>query len=375
MAEKALKTVQDQLDCSICLETYTDPKLLQCLHVYCQKCLVKLVVRDQQGQLSLSCPICRQATPVPANGVAGLQPAFHINRLLELAEELKKTTNVTDPPARAERVERATPYNKTKLCCREHAGREVDLYCVTCEEPICVKCLVIGAEHHGHDCEELDKAFEKYKVEITASLEPMEKQLATIKKALAQLDTRCGEISDQQAAIEVDVHKTFRRLREVLNVRETEVIGQLHQMTQRKLKELAVQRDQIETTLARVGSCIGFMRESLQTGSQGEVLLMKTAVVKQVKELTATFPPDMLEPNAEADMTFSAVTDTITACQNYGQVSAPGSPDPSKCHATGKGVEVAVVGETSTAVLQAVNFKGEPCREQVLSQSVSLCQR
>ena len=65
MAEKALKKVEDQLiDCSICLETYTDPKLLQCLHVFCRKCLVKLVVRDQQGQLILTCPICRQDTPV-----------------------------------------------------------------------------------------------------------------------------------------------------------------------------------------------------------------------------------------------------------------------------------------------------------------------
>ena len=90
MAEKALKKVEDQLDCSVCLETYTDPKLLQCLHVFCRKCLAKLVVRDQQGQLILTCPICRQDTPVPANGTAGLQPAFHIIPFLEIAEELKK---------------------------------------------------------------------------------------------------------------------------------------------------------------------------------------------------------------------------------------------------------------------------------------------
>ena len=36
MAEKSLK---DKL---LCLDTYTDPKLLQCLHVFCQTCLVRL---------------------------------------------------------------------------------------------------------------------------------------------------------------------------------------------------------------------------------------------------------------------------------------------------------------------------------------------
>ena len=74
--------------------------------------------------------------------------------------------------------------------------------------------------------------------------------------------------------------------------------------------------------------------ESFKTGS----LSMKSSVVKQVKELTTTFPPDMLKPSTEADVVFSALADVATASQNYGQVSAPGLPDPSKCHATGKGM-------------------------------------
>ena len=374
MAEKTLKKVEEELNCSICLDTYSDPKLLQCFHAYCRKCLVKLVVRDQQGQLILTCPICRHDTPVPANGVAGLQPAFQINHLLEIMEEHKKAA--ADPPASAEKAERdsasLTSRDKVKVCCREHAGKEVELFCETCGEPVCVKCAIKGGKHHSHDCEELDKAFERYKVEVTASLEPMEKQVTTITKALAQLDARCAEISDQRAAVEADVHTAFRKLQRILDTRKTELIGQLHHITQRKLKKLAVQRDQLETTLAQLSSCLGFMRESLKTGSQEEVLLMKSSVVKQVKELTTTFPPDTLKPNTEADAIFSALADVATACRNYGQVSAPGLPDPSKCHATGKGIEAAVVGEMSTAVLQAVNFKGQPCEEPIQSSECEL---
>ena len=374
MAEKTLKKVEEELNCSICLDTYSDPKLLQCFHAYCRKCLVKLVVRDQQGQLILTCPICRHDTPVPANGVAGLQPAFQINHFLEIMEEHKKAA--ADPPASAEKAERdsasLTSRDKVKVCCREHAGKEVELFCETCGEPVCVKCAIKGGKHHSHDCEELDKAFERYKVEVTASLEPMEKQVTTITKALAQLDARCVEISDQRAAVKADVHTTFGKLQHILDTRKTELIGQLHHITQRKLKGLAVQRDQLETTLAQLSSCLGFMRESLKTGSQEEVLLMKSSVVKQVKELTTTFPPDMLKPSTEADAIFSALADVATACRNYGQVSAPGLPDPSKCHATGKSLEAAVVGEMSTAVLQAVNFKGQPCEEPIQSSECEL---
>ena len=91
-----------------------------------------------------------------------------------------------------------------------------------------------------------------------------------------------------------------------------------------------------------------------------------------MKELTTIFPPDMLKPSTEADVIFSDLADVATACRNYGQVSAPGLPDPSKCHATGKGIEAAVVGEMSTAVFQAVNFKGQPCEEPIQSSECEL---
>ena len=104
----------------------------------------------------------------------------------------------------------------------------------------------------------------------------MEKQLGIINKALAQLNARCGEISDQQEAIEADIHNNVRRLHEFLDVRKTELISQLHQITQAKLKGLAVQKDQIETTQAQLSSCLEFMRESLKTGNQGEEFMRES---------------------------------------------------------------------------------------------------
>ena len=373
MAEKVLQDVEDQLNCSVCLDTYTDPKLLQCYHIYCKKCLVKLVVRDQQGgQLTLTCPTCRHTTPVPANGVTGLQPALQINHLLEVVEKHKKAA--ADPSAGAN-VERdstsLTQHNKIKVCCPEHGGKEVELYCETCGEPICLRCALKGGKHHNHDYEELDKAFERYSIDITASLEPMEKQLTTINKALAWLDTRHAKISDQRAAIEADIHSTFTKIQSILDARKTELISRLHQITQRKLKGLAVQRDQLETTLARIRSCLGFMRDSLES-NQAEVLMMKTNTHKQVKELTTTFPPDMLKPNTEANMFFSALAGMSAACQKYGQVSAFSLPDHSQSYATGKGLEIAAVGETSTSVLQVIDYKGRPCEEPVVSSEIEL---
>ena len=362
MAEEALKKLEEQLNCSICLDTYTNPKLLQCFHVYCQQCLVPLVDRDQRGQLGLTCPICRQVTPVPNRGVAGLQSAFHINHLLELQDSFQKLDN---PAAALEEAVGGTtnvaPSREAVRHCFEHPEEELKLYCETCGELVCLKCAIKDlGKHFGHNCKELAKAFQEYKEEITSSLEPMEKQVATLKGVLAQVNTHCGKIHDQRETTEVEIHTTFRRLQEVLNVRETELVHQLHRITQSKLKALAVQRDKIETILAQLSSCLLFMGESLREANKDDALMMKTNTVNTVKELTTPLQPDILKPSKEADIIFSALADLRSMCRDYEQMFAQCPPDPSKCHATGKGLEIAVVGEKSTCILHAVNGGAMP---------------
>ena len=96
-------------------------------------------------------------------------------------------------------------------------------------------------------------------------------------------------------------------------------------MTQAKLKGLAAKSDQIETILAQLSSCLHFMRESLKTGNENDVLMMKVNTVQQVKELTTPFQPDMLKPNTEANMIFSALADMTALCQKYGSISVNSS--------------------------------------------------
>ena len=368
MAEEALKKLEEQVNCSICLDTFTDPKLLQCFHVFCRQCLVPLGVRDQQG---LTCPTCRQVTPIPDRGVAGLQSAFHINNLLEIQDSFKQIPNPLAELAGAAVESTATiSRNVVPRCCYEHASQELKLYCETCGELVCVQCIIQNGKHHDHDCKLLHKAFSKYQEEITSSLEPMENKVVIVKEALAVIKQRCGEISDQQAAIKDKVHATFEQLREILTVREAEIIDQLHQRTQGKLKNLAAQSDQIETILAQLDSCLHFMKESIKPGNESDVLMMKSNTVHQVRELITPISIDIVEPNTEADTTFSALADMTEICQNYSQVIPLTNPDPSQCHTIGKGD--VVVGQRFTTTVQAINYEGKPCVEPIKSLECEL---
>ena len=118
----------------------------------------------------------------------------------------------------------------------------------------------------------------------------------------------------------------------------------------------------METIHAQLKSCLDYMEKSIQTEHQGDALKTKTTVVKQVKELTTTIQPATLQPNTEADIGFSASADITASCRQFGQVALPsGSPNPSKCHISGKGLKAAEVGQKATAILQVFNSTGEPC--------------
>jgi hypothetical protein len=174
-----------------------------------------------------------------------------------------------------------------------------------------------GGKHHDHDYDELHQVFDK----IASSLEPMENQVTTITKALTQLDAHHGEISDQQAATADNIHVAFSRLRDILNVRETELIGQLDKITESKLKHLATQKDQLKTTLARLNSCLHHMRESLRTE---DVLMMKSDTMQQMKELTIPFRQDTLKPNTEADLKFSIMENMTNIFYDCGEILLSG---------------------------------------------------
>ena len=409
VAEQALKKLEDQLTCAICLDAFKDPKLLQCFHVYCKDCLQRLVIRqdvDSQGQLSLTCPTCRQSTLLPATGVSGLQSAFHIHHLFEIQEALEKVKEPQNVQCEkcTKSIQTATkfcrdcgkfvcdkctdvhsewedfskhevvsidqvqssvkqlipPKKVVPLYCSQHhdQGKELDLYCETCGELICLHCTV--KKHKDHQYDLVGDTFERHKAEITASLEPIENQFGVVNKAREQLDTRSLELDNLQATLEASVQTQIGRLQELLESRKAELIGQVKETIQMKKKNLAAQKDEVDTLHTQLEGCLSFVKESLRTGSQGEVMKMKKAVVKQMKEMTDNFKSDNLSPRESANVKFTASSElAASVCQQFGEVYLQASPE--KSYATGKGLGVTRCNERATAIVHIVDDVGKAC--------------
>ena len=403
VAKQALKKLEDQLTCAICLDAFKDPKLLQCFHVYCKDCLQRLVVTDRQGQLSLRCPTCRQSTLLPpATSVSDLQPAFHIHHLFEIQDALEK---VKEPQkvlcTKCNKNRSATSYcrdcgkyicslcttihsdwddfaghevvaleqleskmkeldalKKVTFYCSLHKGKELEIYCETCEELICHNCIVTKHCRPEHKYSLLDDTFEQHKSEIVMSLEPIEKQVSIVNKALEELGQQSTKVDDQRGRTKTEIAQLFQQIFEVLQARKADLDSQVDQLANQKLKNLAAQKNEVETVQTQLASCLSFVRESLRTGSKGEVMKMKKTVVKQIKEMTDNFKPDMLPPCERANVRFIASPELLKACEQFGKVFLQ-QTSPGKCYATGKGLEAVKLGERATAVLYVIDQKGK----------------
>ena len=62
--DELFMNLKERVTCSICLDTYTEPKILSCLHTFCCECLERHA-RRSQTQGKFQCPECREEIDLP----------------------------------------------------------------------------------------------------------------------------------------------------------------------------------------------------------------------------------------------------------------------------------------------------------------------
>ena len=202
----------------------------------------------------------------------------------------------------------------------------------------------------------MPESFTKQEKVIVDSLKPVEEQIAVLERAVESVDTQCAAVVEQKTAVVAEIRTAVAHLRQALEARETDLVGTAEQTAQQKLKTLATQRDGFELQLGQLRSCQGFVEESRHTCSQGEILRMKSPLVKQVNDLTGSFKPETLALAEQADMVFShRLPELVKACQQFGKVYC----GPENCRASGEGIKVAMRGQTAAVSVEALDREGE----------------
>ena len=166
------------LICDVCLEIYQDPKFLPCHHTFCTGCIQKLADCHRDNP-TFPCPTCHKQTTLPAGGVAALQSNFYIS---------------------SDVLERA---RKGNLFCPIHIQWELELFCVPCDQAMCISCKQM--DHHSHQTVDLDKAAKLKKKELTGERSRVQNVLAEIVQQVEAVMSRRQRLQDRKTAVEAAI--------------------------------------------------------------------------------------------------------------------------------------------------------------------------
>ncbi|XP_041483117.1 uncharacterized protein LOC121429922 [Lytechinus variegatus] len=201
-SEKSLLSIFcEELKCALCLDLLKNPRLLICIHSFCEDCLETYYKKENHSVGKIACPVCDEDTVLSDAGISGLRRDFRAIGLMERMAKDKKKMQQQKARERLKlcevcgHIDQATtsfymcPECKLALCkecgtahkhpvcfsthhvhgdglelqdaddqdkmifCEKHEGKKKELFCKLCLVPVCDLCSIIyHPVQQNHDC-------------------------------------------------------------------------------------------------------------------------------------------------------------------------------------------------------------------------------
>ena len=343
-SSEGLKKLEDQLTCPICLEQFTNPKILPCFHSFCLHCLEGVAPELVEGNLCLPCPTCRSPCPNPNKGLASLPPSFVINNLSEVYDLMKKVSG--DQQVSCDNCDKTNANRYCKQCgkffcteclhfhdnwkpnaghqtlsleevantayqlphakpeatdnCTDH-NKPLEIFCETCEELICQHCTV--KKHKDHDYDVVIDAYKKHRgILEKSSLQPLNEQNDRLTQDKTSLIKRKKEITQQGETTKENIHRTIDQLKRVLDETERKLTGEVDVAVQHKVIVLDHQIKEVETALGEVRECRDHVEQSLRIGTPEHVLSTKSQMMSRTESIINSVKDKTFQPLEQSDI-------------------------------------------------------------------------
>ena len=339
--EKPLEQLEREITCGVCHGHYEKAKLLPCNHYYCSTCIENMAACSRGGPFH--CPECRKETSLPPGGVAGLQPAFLVERLKDLHGRMARAEGKMEAVceqcvAAAKAVAfcrqcadfvcqncvlshknlkvfaghvvssleelknggvKNIPLKNAPEKCTEHA-KKLKLFCFRCECLICRDCTVI--DHVGHKFEFVTKCAPESRRtlrESLASLQKVQADLAEVEKKLVSEEAKVGR---QEEEVYRSIRRSFEQLKAVLERREAELVGKVGSLAQEKKNALAAQKTVLHVAQKKIQLLAEFVERNVESTSDQDLMSIHTQLQSKVEEEEKRHRQLSLEPTATADI-------------------------------------------------------------------------
>ncbi|XP_073674344.1 tripartite motif-containing protein 3 [Garra rufa] len=337
------------LVCSICLEHYHNPKVLPCLHTFCERCLQNYIPPQS---LTLSCPVCRQTSILPEKGVSALQNNFFITNLMEV---LQREQDCTRPEASSGLESAGAATYAPPLSCPNHEGKVMEFYCESCETAMCLECT--DGEHREHVTVPLRDVLEQHKAALKNQLDAIRNRLPQLTAAIELVNEISKQLTERKNEAVTEISNTFEELEKALHQRKTALITDLENICGTKQKVLQAQLTALLQGKENIQSNCSFTEQALNHGSPTEVLLVQKQMGERMGVLARHAFPEQPHENGHLDC--QVETEGLRrSIQNLGVLLTTSAVGHTSV-ATGEGLRHAVVGQNTTVTVTTKDKEGE----------------
>ncbi|GFR30841.1 b-box type zinc finger protein ncl-1 [Trichonephila clavata] len=295
-------------ECGVCHETYTTPKVLPCLHTFCQPCLEKI----QENNDKITCPNCEQDCILPPQGISGLLSDYAINNVLETStlegSPLSCTgckTKDTHAVARCfdcanylcgncvmahqymhcfeghhvvnlkEQSNKEEFKSDKLLCCPRHKAETLRFFCRTCNIPICKECTATDHVKGHHDYDHISEIGSR-QVELLADLvEQSKAKTNDLRNAAKSVEHFSSRLQMQYHKAQAEINDTFNFYCSVLEERKEELMKELEDLYNTKMVSLSLIGNKVQEMVENANNLSSYFDRITKFSSTTEILVFK----------------------------------------------------------------------------------------------------
>ncbi|XP_031558515.1 E3 ubiquitin-protein ligase TRIM71-like [Actinia tenebrosa] len=299
----SLVNLKKDVECFLCNDSLTEPKILPCFHTFCRPCIKRHAELIEEVNV-FKCPKCKSQTPLPElNSVEDLKSSVLHSRILKILEfiEGEKICSVSESHSTATQhcfdcdrslCDECLKYHsllmnnhkimslgqsesKEKIIelllsreknCLSHLEKTLDLYCNDCKQNICLECWM--QDHDGHSTVSLGKHLSTKKAVLLKHVEQLKLQEKQIQEQVKFMNDAASKIKESCDKAKAEVTETLERTIKELEQNAQQILSKLDkEIEDAKLKEIKGQ-----STLEQARGAIDYASTLLEKGFTSELI-------------------------------------------------------------------------------------------------------
>ena len=332
--ESLLKNLKEHVTCSICLDTYTKPKTIACLHTFCCECLERHTLTNQKQEF-YRCPECQAQIRIPeGKRFDDLPSSFLHNSLLSLlavqrsgegneiscstcqkksaeinycfdcekfmcpdcvkAHEVFRETLFQGHKVTPVRQFQATDYEallkRQSFCSVKYHEKEVTkFFCVGCQSCVCQVC--IATDHKSHDVVPLEKAADDEKANIIARAELVKEKKEVCRDVIREFENTEHELETNITTAKRQVSQATEQMMGKLRQLEREAITALEKTRVSRIEKLHSGKASVVSFEKQLDQAFEFSNNLVERSSSSDIMQNKKNVEERIKDLIETTMP------------------------------------------------------------------------------------